>query len=199
MDNLDVWDNIIKSIGKLANIPYPNSYACSIDKIIRSGSDFSNYKIVYEDIIGTVTLVEKYLLMGSIPLANYKRAIVELYEKFNQKFSFPETWIGVSGIDYKFFNLIKESIPLITSRYSPSEKEKWTQEMNDILIKILEVSQNSPDAFTSFDLLGFIKSVKKSWESKISSGTVKGNFKDHAIENLLMITDGNKVLKALCL
>ena len=199
MDNLDIWDNIIKNIGKLANIENkisPYSF-CYTDKVIRTGTEFSNYKLFYK--MSECKVSDEYLIMNTVIFSNYKNAILTRWVNFNKKFIFPETWIGVSGIDYKFFNLIKESIPLITSRYSPSEKEKWTQEMNEILIKILEVSQNSPETFTSFDLLGFIKSVKKSWEDKLSSGTIKGNFKDHVTENLLMLSNGNNVLKTLCI
>ena len=202
LDNLDIWYKIIKNMGLIAGIKedifYSNSKVYPSSKYFKSGEDFVNYCLLFNNaLLNNVPKNKYYLFCEDLDFKLWDSSVLTLWDKSKSKF--PETWINSSGVEQKFINLITEVIPLITSRYSPSDKEKWTQEMNEILIKILEVGQNSPDCFASFDLLGFIKSVKKSWEDKVKSGTVKGNFKSHAIESLLLLTNGNKVLNALCL
>jgi hypothetical protein len=202
IDELDVWYNIIFTFMNLGNISkYSDKIIECEKKYLLSGSSFKNYNFDF-------SLYQKPNLHQTRPkilltevnfLDDFLKAICETYDNFNDKMLVADTFINTTKIDEKLLDLIKETIPLITSRYSPCEKEKWTQEMNEILIKILEVSQNTPDAFESFDLMGFIKSVKKSWDEKIKNGTVKGNFKEHAVECLLMIGNGSDIAKALCI
>jgi hypothetical protein len=205
LDELDMWYHTLISMLKLGNIHFVVDNTHITKDCVKSGSDFSRYETHYkydhEDKLSfkTQIMTDKLCVNFSDGFYWFWLAISDTMDKFNARMLLPDTFINTTGIDTKLLNLIKESVPLITSRYSPSEKEKWTQEMNEILIKILEVSQNSPDSFASFDIMGFIRSVKKTWEEKVKSGTVKSGFKEHALTSLMLLTNGVVVSKALCI
>jgi hypothetical protein len=205
MDEVDVWHNILVSMMKLGNMNQEINKIISESNYLVTGKDFQNYSLIIT--LGYLKF-QKGLLTHYLDYANNKNGnnFIEYFNKiniacntFNSQMLMPMTYINNTGVYSKIVDVIKETIPLVTSRYSPSDKEKWTQEMNEILIKILEVSQNNPDTFASFDLLGFIKSVKKSWEEKVISGTVNGGFTQYAVQCLLALPNSSNVTSALCL
>jgi hypothetical protein len=190
--NVDFYYHLIKSMLCQAGYDhillehetsYPNIIKCSDHLKTMTIKLFEKYdytKITYNWLLDeSITNFDKYVYLTCDNISTQNKPI--------------KNWLSVTNIEDQFIGLIKEIIPTITCKYMPSEKEKWISEMNTLLFKLLEVSQNKPNTFKSFDILSFISNVKKSFDDKIKSGTVgKYGFIGHVRESFELLKDIDK-------